>query len=67
MMFDMQQERSRLVDENRISRLSLHSNLNMVDDIAGQLSGRAFEESSPSRRRREKQEQRRKEREAAAG
>ena len=33
------------------------------DDIAGQLSGRAFQESSPARRRREKQEQRRKERE----
>ena len=34
-----------------------------TDDISGQLSGRAFQESSPARRRREKQDKRQKDRE----
>ena len=55
MLQELQLERSRLQDENRISRMSLQG-LNMDGDIGGQLSGRAFEESSPARRRREKQE-----------
>ena len=48
-------------DEARVSRLSMHRLGD--EDIAGQLSGRAFQESSPARRRREKQEKKRRERE----
>ena len=62
---DLMLDRNRLADENRVSRLSLQG-LNMNDDIAGQLSGRAYEESSPARRRREKQEARRREKEINA-
>ena len=62
---ELRLERNRLADENRVSRLSLQG-IGMTDDIAGQLSGRAYEESSPARRRREKQEARRRELEANA-
>lgn len=57
-LIDLGNERNRLADEARVSRLSLH-NMGGTDDIAGQLSGRAFQESSPARRRREKQEAKR--------
>lgn len=50
-LIEIGNERNRLADEARVSRLSLH---NLGEDIGGQLSGRAFEESSPARRRREK-------------
>lgn len=53
----MGQERNRLADEARVSRSSMHGMSG--EDIGGQLSGRAFRESSPARRRREKQEARR--------
>lgn len=62
MLYELGQERNRLADEARVSRLSMN-NLGGDDDIAGQLSGRAFQESSPARRRREKQENARRERE----
>lgn len=64
LLFELGQERNRLADEARVSRLSLH---NLGDeDISGHLSGRAFQESSPARRRREKQEARRKAQEFGA-
>ena len=58
MLMELGQERNRLADEARVSRLSMHG---VGEDISSQLSGRAFRESSPARRRREKQEARRKE------
>ena len=56
MLQELGEERNRLADEARVSRLSMHG---IDGDIAGHLSGRAFQESSPARRRREKQEARR--------
>ena len=61
-LIDLGNERNRLADEARVSRISLHG-MGGTDDIAGQLSGRAFQESSPARRRREKQEAKRKQHE----
>lgn len=63
-LYEIGQEKNRLEDEARVSRLSMHRLGD--DDIAAQLSGRAFQESSPARRRREKQEQKRREREGEA-
>ena len=60
-LHEIGQEKNRLEDEARVSRLSMHG-MGGDEDIAAQLSGRAFVESSPARRRREKQEKKRRER-----